>query len=85
MLNNLAIQYLKRCGVNKMRDSLLEKYKLQKRLEVIESLITERSIGRGGEPSNAMKVWQLLTDNGPMTKQQIQSRVYQQLQRLQHH
>ena len=56
-----------------MRDSLLEKYKLQKRLEVIESLIAERSLGRGGEPSNAMKVWQLLTDNGPMTKQQIQS------------
>ena len=56
-----------------MRDSLLEKYKLQKRLEVIESLISERSIGRGGEPSNAMKVWQLLSDNGPMTKQQIQS------------
>lgn len=45
----------------------------KKRLEVIESLIAERSIGRGGEPSNAMKVWQLLTDNGPMTKQQIQS------------
>ena len=56
-----------------MQNSLLEKYKLQKRLEVIESLITERSIGRGGEPSNAMKVWQLLTDNGPMTRQQIQS------------
>ena len=56
-----------------MPNSLLEKYKLQKRLEVIESLISERSIGRGGEPSNAMKVWQLLTDNGPMTKQQIQS------------
>lgn len=56
-----------------MPNSLLEKYKLQKRLEVIESLIAERSIGRGGEPSNAMKVWQLLTDNGPMTKQQIQS------------
>ena len=56
-----------------MQNSLLEKYKLQKRLEVIESLIAERSIGRGGEPSNAMKVWQLLTDNGPMTRQQIQS------------
>ena len=56
-----------------MVNSLLEKYKLQKRLEMIESLIAERSIGRGGEPSNAMKVWQLLTDNGPMTKQQIQS------------
>ena len=56
-----------------MPNSLLEKYKLQKRLEVIESLIIERSIGRGGEPSNAMKVWQLLTDNGPMTRQQIQS------------
>ena len=56
-----------------MPNSLLEKYKLQKRLEVIESLIAERSIGRGGEPSNAMKVWQLLTDNGPMTRQQIQS------------
>ena len=56
-----------------MVNSLLEKYKLQKRLEVIESLIAERSLGRGGEPSNAMKVWQLLTDNGPMTKQQIQS------------
>lgn len=56
-----------------MPNSLLEKYKLQKRLEVIESLIAERSLGRGGEPSNAMKVWQLLTDNGPMTRQQIQS------------
>ena len=56
-----------------MVNNLLEKYKLQKRLEVIESLIIERSIGRGGEPSNAMKVWQLLTDNGPMTRQQIQS------------
>ena len=56
-----------------MVNSLLEKYKLQKRLEVIESLIAERSVGRGGEPSNAMKVWQLLTDNGPMTKQQIQN------------
>ena len=56
-----------------MSNSLLEKYKLQKRIEVIESLIAERSVGRGGEPSNAMKVWQLLTDNGPMTKQQIQN------------
>lgn len=56
-----------------MVNSLLEKYKLQKRLEVIESLIAERSVGRGGEPSNAMKVWQLLTDNGPMTRQQIQN------------
>lgn len=56
-----------------MSNSLLEKYKLQKRLDVIESLIIERSVGRGGEPSNAMKVWQLLTDNGPMTRQQIQS------------
>lgn len=56
-----------------MVNNLLEKYKLQKRLDVIESLIIERSIGRGGEPSNAMKVWQLLTDNGPMTRQQIQS------------
>ena len=56
-----------------MSNSLLEKYKLQKRLEVIESLIAERSVGRGGEPSNAMKVWQLLTDNGPMTRQQIQN------------
>lgn len=56
-----------------MSNSLLEKYKLQKRLDVIESLIIERSIGRGGEPSNAMKVWRLLTDNGPMTRQQIQS------------
>lgn len=56
-----------------MSNSLLEKYRLQKRLDVIESLIIERSIGRGGEPSNAMKVWRLLTDNGPMTRQQIQS------------
>ena len=56
-----------------MVNNLLEKYKLQKRLDVIESLIIERSIGRGGEPSNAMKVWRLLTDNGPMTRQQIQS------------
>ena len=56
-----------------MKDSLLEQYKLQKRLEVLESLIVEKSVGRGGEPSNAMKVWQLLTDNGPMTRQQIQS------------
>lgn len=56
-----------------MSNSLLEKYKLQKRLDVIESLIIERSVGRGGEPSNAMKVWRLLTDNGPMTRQQIQS------------
>lgn len=56
-----------------MVNNLLEKYKLQKRLDVIESLIIERSIGRGGEPSNAMKVWQLLTDNGPMTRQQIQN------------
>lgn len=51
-----------------MSNSLLEKYKLQKRLDVIESLIIERSVGRGGEPSNAMKVWRLLTDNGPMTR-----------------
>ncbi len=56
-----------------MKDSLLEKYKLQKRLAKLESLLIEKSVGRGGEPSNAMKVWQLLTDNGPMTRQQIQS------------
>lgn len=56
-----------------MVNNLLEKYRLQKRLGVLESLIVERSVGRGGEPSNAMKVWQLLTDNGPMTRQQIQS------------
>lgn len=52
---------------------LLNKYRLTKRAYKLEKLLLERSIGRGGEPSNAMKVWQLLTDNGPMTRQQIQS------------
>ena len=46
---------------------------LLRRVAKLERLIYEKSVGRGGEPSNAMKVWQLLTNNGPMTRQQIQS------------
>jgi hypothetical protein len=47
--------------------------KLEARVARLEKLITEKSVGRGSEPSNAMKVWSLLRDNGPMTRQQIQS------------
>jgi len=46
---------------------------LENRVSRLEKLVYEKSVGRGGEPSNAMKVWQLLMDNGPMTRQQIQS------------
>ena len=57
------------CNMN--RRYFYRKY-LERRVEKLESLLLEKSVGRGGEPSNAMKVWQLLTDNGPMTKAQIQ-------------
>ena len=46
--------------------------KLEARVARLEKLMTEKSVGRGSEPSNAMKVWSLLRDNGPMTRQQIQ-------------
>ena len=46
--------------------------KLEARVARPEKLIIEKSVGRGSKPSNAMKVWSLLRDNGPMTRQQIQ-------------
>lgn len=48
--------------------NLLDKYKkgklLEKRLSKLESLITERSVGKGGGPSKAYQIWDYLMNNG---------------------
>lgn len=45
--------------------SLVNKYRLERRLNVLEKLIVERSIGKNGEPSKAYRIWDYLMNNGP--------------------
>lgn len=48
-----------------MKRDLLSRYKLEKRLSKLESLLVERSVGRGGAPSKAYQIWDYLMNNGP--------------------
>lgn len=48
-----------------MKHDLLSRYKLEKRLSKLESLLVERSVGRGGAPSKAYQIWDYLMNNGP--------------------
>lgn len=43
---------------------------IERRVRYLEHLILERSVGRGG-PSIAMNIWQFLMDNGPATRDEI--------------
>jgi hypothetical protein len=52
--------------------SLLDNYKLRKRLEKLESLAYEKTSWRG-EPSKAYLLWKYLMDNGPQTVSNVQS------------
>lgn len=54
-----------------MKLKLLESYKLRKRLEKLEQLIHEKTVGRGGGDSTPYKVWKYLRDEGPKTRSQI--------------
>ena len=45
---------------------------IERRVRYLEHLILERSVGRGG-PSIAMNIWQFLMDNGPATRDEIDS------------
>lgn len=54
-----------------MNSKLLESYRLRKRLEKLEHIVYERSMGRGGAPSIAMNMWTFLMDNGPSTREEI--------------
>lgn len=54
-----------------MDSKLLESYRLRKRLEKLERIVYERSVGRGGAPSIAMNIWAFLMDHGPSTKEEI--------------
>jgi hypothetical protein len=52
----------------------MNRKRLEERVARLEKLITlERSMGKGGEQSVAMKVWTLLKDNGPMTRERLAS------------
>lgn len=53
--------------------SLLNKYKLAKRVYKLEKLISERSIGKGGSPSRAYIIWDYLMNNGPKTISELKS------------
>lgn len=53
--------------------SLLNNYKLRKRLEKLESFVYERSVGRSGEPSKAYLLWDYLSQNGPKTAAELQA------------
>lgn len=47
-----------------MKHTLLENYKLYKKLRKLESLVYEKTAWRG-EPSKAYQIWKYLMDNGP--------------------
>ena len=52
----------------------MNRKRLEERVARLEKLVTlERSMGKGGEQSVAMKVWTLLKDNGPMTRERLAS------------
>lgn len=47
--------------------------KLEARVARLERLLIERSMGYGNEPSNAMKIWSFLRDNGPSTSADVKN------------
>ena len=49
------------------------KNKLEARVARLERLLIERSIGYGNEPSNAMKIWSFLRDNGTSTSADVKN------------
>lgn len=55
-----------------MKDSLLHKYKLEKKVAKLEKLVLERSVGRGG-PSKAYQIWDYLMNNGPQSVSDLKS------------
>lgn len=56
-----------------MKHNLLSRYKLEKRLSKLESLVVERSVGRGGGPSKAYQIWDYLMNNGPKSVSDLKS------------
>lgn len=56
-----------------MKHNLLSRYKLEKRLSKLESLLVERSVGRGGGPSKAYQIWDYLMNNGPKSVSDLKS------------
>lgn len=55
-----------------MKHNLLENYKLERRIAKLESIILERTTGKGGGPSKAYQIWDYLMNNGPKTPSQLQ-------------
>ena len=51
----------------------MDRKKLEARVARLEKLLIERSMGYGNEPSNAMKIWSFLRDNGPSTSADIKN------------
>lgn len=47
--------------------------KLEARITRLEKMFVEKSMGRGNESSNAMKVWTFLRDNGPSTPADVKN------------
>ena len=56
-----------------MKYSLINKYRLEKRLSKLENLVVERSVSNTGGPSKAYTIWKHLVDNGPKTVDQLKS------------
>lgn len=55
-----------------MKYSLLENYRLEKRIAKLEGILLERTFGKAGEPSKAYQIWDYLMNNGPKTVSQLQ-------------
>ena len=56
-----------------MKSSLLESYKLQRRISALESIINERTVGPNGQPSKAYQIWDYLMNNGPTSVDDLKS------------
>ena len=56
-----------------MKHSLINKYRLEKRLSKLENLVIERSVSNTDGPSKAYTIWKHLVDNGPKTVDQLKS------------
>ena len=46
---------------------------LEARIARLEKLLTEKTMGRNGEQSNAYKIWNFLMSNGPKTAEEIKA------------
>lgn len=56
-----------------MKSSLLESYKLHRRINALESMINERTVGPNGQPSKAYQIWDYLMNNGPTSVDDLKS------------